>query len=107
VKDKGISERRACLLVELSRETYRYQPTVATDEEAIRRRMRDLAAARPRFGSPRLTVLLRREFGTVNQIILNLLVNAQQALADKPGERIIDVRTRLGSREITLDVSCP
>ena len=65
-------------MVELSRETYRYQPTVATDEEAIRRRMRDLAAARPRFGSPRLTVLLRREFGTVNHKRIERLYALEQ-----------------------------
>ncbi len=53
-------------MVNLSRGSHRYQPTVAADNEAIRRRMRELAVKRPRFGSPRLTILLRREFGTVN-----------------------------------------
>lgn len=50
----------------LNRGTYRYIPEVALDNDAIRRRMRELALKRPRFGSPRLTILLRREFGTVN-----------------------------------------
>lgn len=43
--------------------------------------------------------------GSVNQIILNLLVNAQQALAQQRSQRVVEVRTRLGAREITLDVS--
>lgn len=62
----GNSVRKACRLMELNRGTYRYQPMIAADEETIRKRMRELAVKRPRFGSPRLTVLLRREFGTVN-----------------------------------------
>ncbi len=32
----------------------------------LRRRLRELARQRPAFGSPRLTVLVRREIGTVN-----------------------------------------
>lgn len=32
----------------------------------IRQRLRDLAAGRPRFGSPRLGVLLRQELGVIN-----------------------------------------
>lgn len=43
--------------------------------------------------------------GSINQVVLNLLVNAQQALAGQPGERRITVCTRLGPREITLDVA--
>ena len=50
----------------LNRGTYRYQPEASSVNEAIRKRMRQLAVRRPRFGSPRLTVLLRREFGVVN-----------------------------------------
>ncbi|MBI2513801.1 MAG: hypothetical protein HYV96_17675 [Opitutae bacterium] len=43
--------------------------------------------------------------GGINQIVLNLLVNAQQALAGQSGERVVTVRTRLASREIMLDVA--
>jgi signal transduction histidine kinase len=42
--------------------------------------------------------------GSINQIVLNLLVNAQQALAGQAGERHVTIRTRLAPREITLDV---
>lgn len=44
---------------------YRYHPAVR-DDGALRQRLRELARERPRFGSPRLTVLLRQEFGRVN-----------------------------------------
>lgn len=43
--------------------------------------------------------------GSINQVVLNLLVNAQQALAGQSGERHVTIRTRLGAREITLDVA--
>ena len=49
----------------LCRATYRYKPG-AKDDGGIRERLRVFAAQRPRFGVPRLTVLLRQELGTVN-----------------------------------------
>jgi putative transposase len=52
-------------LTGLDRATYRYKPT-AKDHRCVRERMRILAAQRPRFEAPRLTVLLRQEFGAVN-----------------------------------------
>lgn len=66
MKDTGLSERRSCSLLALSRGTYRYIPEITPDNDAIRQRMCELAVKRPRFGSPRLTILLRREFGDVN-----------------------------------------
>ena len=61
-----VSERRACRLIELSRTSHRYQST-RTDDPVLRRRLGELAAARPRFGYRRLCVLLRREGWVVNQ----------------------------------------
>lgn len=65
MKSEGLSERQSCKLTGLNRATYRYKPT-AKDDGFVRERLRILAAQRPRFGAPRLTVLLRQEFGTVN-----------------------------------------
>ena len=62
----GVSTRRACLLVKLNRSTYQYRRQVKTDEELLRKRLKELALQRPRFGSPRLTVLIRRELGAIN-----------------------------------------
>jgi|TARA_B100001964_G_scaffold243026_1_gene319730 putative transposase len=61
-----ISERRACRLIQFSRTSHRYQST-RTDDPVLRGRLRELAAARPRFGYRRLCVLLRREGWLVNQ----------------------------------------
>ena len=61
-----VSQRQACSLVGIWRGTCRYRAKGDEDEDLIRQRLRDLAAARPRFGSPRLGVLLRQELGVIN-----------------------------------------
>ncbi len=62
---QGLSERRACKLVGITRSSYRY--AVRRQEAAgLRERLRGLAQERRRFGYRRLTVLLRREGWTVN-----------------------------------------
>jgi len=59
------SQRRACQVAGAPRATVRYRHRRAT-QEPLRARLRELAAARPRFGYRRLTVLVRREHGAVN-----------------------------------------
>ena len=54
----GLSERRACRLVGIGRSTLRYRSQPRPEEESLRRRLRELAAVRPRFGYRRLHVLL-------------------------------------------------
>jgi len=61
----GLSQRRACSLIGLSRNTLRYPRRFDRDEE-IRSRLRELAEKRRRFGYRRLHVLLRREGLVVN-----------------------------------------
>ena len=60
-----VSERRACGALVFHRSTVRYQSR-ARDQTAIRMRLRELAAARVRYGYRRLHVLLRREGWKVN-----------------------------------------
>jgi putative transposase len=60
-----VSERRACRLVGAHRSTARYR-TRRPPAGPLRQRLRELAAARPRFGYRRLAVLLRREGMKVN-----------------------------------------
>ncbi|WP_239877655.1 IS3 family transposase, partial [Laribacter hongkongensis] len=61
----GISERRACLLLLVTRKTFRRKP--ARDcNAALRARLRELAEQCRRFGSPRLHALLRREGWAIN-----------------------------------------
>lgn len=65
-QSRGHSERRACDLAGLARSTCRYRLR-RTDDEVLVGRLRELAAARPRFGYRRLHVLLRREGREVNR----------------------------------------
>lgn len=62
----GVSERRACRLVGVSRSTTRYQAHSRVDEVVLRQRLCELAQERRRFGYRRLHVLLQREGHAVN-----------------------------------------
>jgi putative transposase len=62
----GVSQRQACRLVGSARSTIRYRRRRQRDDEALRLRLRELAAQRPSFGYRRLHVLLRREGIVVN-----------------------------------------
>jgi putative transposase len=64
-KALGVSERKACLLVDLHRSTRRYVSRRPKDQP-LRERLKALAAERPRFGYPRLYLMLRREGVVVN-----------------------------------------
>jgi len=61
----GLSARKACILVDLSRSAYGYR-SHRQDDTALRSRLRELAVERKRFGSPRLHILPQREHLVVN-----------------------------------------
>jgi putative transposase len=61
-----MSERRACSIVNVDRKMIRYRSRRPADE-ALRTRLRELAAERRRFGYRRLHVLLRREGLVLNR----------------------------------------
>lgn len=56
----GLNERRGCDLIGIARRVARYQPS-RSDDAGLRRRLRELAAERRRFGYRRLGYLLARE----------------------------------------------
>jgi len=56
-----ITTRRACKLVGHQRSTQYYRSNGKRDSTALRARMKEFAAARPRYGYRRLFTLLRRE----------------------------------------------
>lgn len=60
-----VSERRACRAPVIERTGVRYR-SCKPDDSPLRRRLHELARARPAFGHKRLHVLLRREGVTVN-----------------------------------------
>jgi putative transposase len=59
-EEERLSERRACGLVGMHRASWRYQRR-RREDPALRARLREVAAQRPRFGYRRLFILLRRE----------------------------------------------
>ncbi|GKS59861.1 insertion element protein [Nitrospira sp.] len=61
-----IGVRRACGLLQLPRASWYYRAH-RREDTALRRRLRELAQARPRFGYLRLHVLLRREGWRINK----------------------------------------
>lgn len=67
VKLLGLSQRQACNLVGLNRATWRYKPSPESKvNTALRKRIRELAAQRRRFGAPRLFQMLKREGWKIN-----------------------------------------
>ena len=61
----GISERRACSATGFGRSSQRYRKR-SDPQVALRMRLKELAAARVRYGYRRLHILLRREGWSVN-----------------------------------------
>ena len=65
MSEMGLSERRACRIVGLSRSVQQYRPLLKDDEAAIKR-MKELASENRRYGYLRLHAMLRREGLVVN-----------------------------------------
>src|ERR1700723_1652061 len=61
-----MSERRACRLIKADRKTVRYRSRRPRDD-ALRGRLRELAAEQRRFGYRRLHILLRAEGHVLNR----------------------------------------
>ena len=93
ITGKGYSQRRACSLVGLDRKTYRYASRRPADDE-IRKRLRELALERRRFGYRRLHILLRREGIEVNHKKLFRLCREERLKVRKRGGR----KRALGTR---------
>lgn len=83
----GFSQRRACRAIGVERTSIRYRSRRA-DDGAVRSRLRELAAARRRFGWRRLHVLLSREGVRVNHKKLRRLYREER----------LQVRRRLGRK---------
>jgi putative transposase len=63
----GLSVRRTCRLIGFSRNSFSYVPKLeGPDEQMVRNRLKELAQKRPRFGCPRLHIMLRREGIAIN-----------------------------------------
>ena len=65
LKEQGVSERRACGLVQISRSSLKYTP-LPRDDEKLAERLRKLAKRRKRYGYRRAWATLRREGERIN-----------------------------------------
>ena len=89
----GVSQRRACRAIGVDRSSARYRGR-RPDDGALRARLRELAAARRRFGYRRLHILLRREGVTMNHKKLRRLYREERLQVRRRGGR----KRALGTR---------
>ena len=68
VQDRlGLSERRACEIAGQHRSTQRHEPTQGQDDAALRARLRELSAERPRWGYRRAHARLLEDGFSLNR----------------------------------------
>jgi len=89
----GLSQRRACRLMAIDHSTLRSQPRRA-DDAGLRRRLRELAQVRRRFGYRRLGWLLAREGQVMNHKKLYRLYREEKLMVRRRGGR----KRALGTR---------
>ncbi len=93
MEEKDYSQRKACALVGIDPKTYRYRST-RPDDAALRKRLRELASERRRFGYRRLHVLLKREGAVINHKKVYRLYKEERLTVRKRGGR----KRALGTR---------
>jgi putative transposase len=98
----GLSERRACTVVGVSRRVVRYRST-RPDDAALRQRLRDLAGEPRRFGYRRLGYLLSREGVRPNHKKLLRLYRAEGLRVRRRGGR----KRALGTRALMALMALP
>jgi putative transposase len=94
VASLGLSVRKACLLVDLSRTAYGYHPQ-REDDSRLRQRLKELAAQRKRFGSPRLHILLKREGLVINHKRTERIYGEEGLALRKKRRRKVAAGTRI------------
>jgi putative transposase len=85
--EHGLSRRRACRLVGISRSVVEREPRRAHGRERLRERLRALAGERRRFGYRRLHELLRREGWQVNHKLVERLYREEQLAIRRRGRQ--------------------
>jgi len=84
----GQTEKKACMLLSISRSVYRYVPG-EKDDSLLRERMKILAREKPRYGVRRLHLILRKEGLVVNHKRTERLYRQEAlALRRKPRKKL-------------------
>ncbi len=94
ITERDYSQRRACALAGIEPRIYRYR-SKRPDDAVIRKRLRELAAERRRFGYRRLHILLKREGIEMNWKKLYRLYKEERLTVRKRGGR----KRALGTRK--------
>ena len=81
----GLSQRRACRLIEVDPKTVRRRERV--DAPEVRQRLRELAGERRRFGYRRLGILLAREGMAMNHKLYRLYREERLAVRRRRGRK--------------------
>lgn len=89
----GVSERRACRVLDIDRSTVRYR-SVRPDDSDLRAAIRQVATERRRFGYRRIHVMLERQGISMNQKKLRRLYREEKLQVRKRGGR----KRALGTR---------
>jgi putative transposase len=103
IAEHQLSERRACKLVGLSRDSYRHPPVISDQAQAIQAKIVEIAHQRRRFGYRRVHDLLRPHFPGVNHKRVyriysdaNLAVRKRKKVRRPAGERMpLNIATRI------------
>ena len=98
-----LSERRACRLAGLSRDTFRHPPEPTPATQALSARLVELAHVRRRFGYRRLHDLLRPEFPNVNHKKIYRLYDEAQLKVRKRRK----AKRPVGERQVLLAACAP
>jgi putative transposase len=86
-EEHGLSRRRACRLVGISRSVAEREPRRARDHARLRERLRALAGERRRFGYRRLHELLRREGFVANHKLVHRLYQEEKLAIRRRGRQ--------------------
>ncbi len=90
---RHVSERRARRVSGIGASSYRYAARRTASDAPVRRRLRELATQRPRWGSPRLHYLLARE---------GLVVNHKRTERLYREEQLAVARRRRGRKRVSV-----
>lgn len=89
-----MSERQACKLMMISQSSLRYASRRKAGDEELSKRLKELALENPRYGSPRLCVLLKREGKVNHKRVERLYRDNGLALRRKKRKRILRAAVR-------------
>ena len=90
----GVSERRACRVLKAARSTQQYKST-RDDQASLKKRIKEIAETRVRYGYRRIHVLLRREGWVVNpKRIYRLYKEMGLQLRNKTPKRRVKAKLR-------------